>query len=137
MSTVHPSAFLRYAILGDAVASGATGLVALAGAGFLTETLGLPEALLRGAGLILIPYAAAIAYLGTRPILSRWAVWAMITANAVWVVDSALLLLSGWVSPTFLGAAFVIFQAVVVGGFAEAQFVGLRRAEHSPTPATA
>jgi hypothetical protein len=69
----------------------------------------------------LLPYAAVIAYLGTREPLSRGAVWTMITINAVWAADSALLLLSSWVNPTGLGYAFVIFQALVVAGFAEAQ----------------
>ena len=38
-----------------------------------------------------------------------------------------MLLLSGWIEPTGLGYAFVIFQAVVVGVFAELQVMGLRR----------
>jgi hypothetical protein len=137
MSKIHLSSFLRYALLGDAVASGAMGLLALGGAGLLAASLGLPEMLLRMAGLILVPYAAAVAWLGTRPVAARWAVWAVIVANAMWVVDSAILLLTGWVSPTSLGTAFVILQAVVVAGFAEAQFIGIRRAERLMTPALA
>jgi hypothetical protein len=127
MSSFHPSTFLRYALIGDAVASGATGLLTALGAGFLAPLVGLPEALLHGAGLILLPYAAIIAYLGTRQSLSRSAVWTVIVVNAMWAADSALLLLSGWVAPTALGYAFVIFQAVVVAVFAEAQYFGLRR----------
>src|SRR3712207_141385 len=95
------------------------------GGGFLTGLLGLPEPLLRYAGLILLPYAAIIASLGTRESLSRSAVWAVIIVNAIWVVDSVLLLLGGWVAPTALGYAFVIFQAVVVAAFADAQYLGL------------
>jgi hypothetical protein len=137
MSKIHPSLFLRCALLGDAAASGATGFLMFAGAGFLTELLGLPETLLRVAGIVLIPYAAAIAYLGTREVLSRWIVWAVITANAVWVADSTLLLVSGWVSRTIFGTTFVVFQAVVVAAFAEAQFIGLRRAERAIAAAIA
>ncbi|WP_046863537.1 hypothetical protein [Microvirga massiliensis] len=139
MPKIHPSPFLRYALLGDAVASGAMGLLSLGGAGLLAAPLGLPEMLLRMTGLILVPYAAAVAWLGTRPVASasRWAVWAVIAANVMWVVDSAILLLAGWVSPTSLGTAFVILQAVVVAGFAEAQFIGIRRAERPMTPALA
>jgi len=137
MSKIHLSPFLRYAFLGDAVASGAMGLLTLGGAGLLAAPLGLPEMLLRMTGLILVPYAAAVAWLGTHPVGSRWAVWAVIAANVMWVVDSAILLLAGWVSPTSLGTAFVILQAVVVAGFAEAQFVGIRRAERTMTPALA
>jgi hypothetical protein len=51
----------------------------------------------------------------------------VIGINALWVADSVLLLLGGWVNPTGLGYAFVLFQAAVVAGFADAQYLGLRR----------
>ncbi len=51
----------------------------------------------------------------------------MIAANALWVVASIALLVSGEVAPTLLGYVFVIAQAVTVLGFAELQWVGLRR----------
>ena len=37
------------------------------------------------------------------------------------------LLASGWLSPSGLGIAFIVGQAVIVGLFAELQFIGLRR----------
>ena len=66
MSTIHPTAFLRNVLLLDAAASGATGLVLIAGAGLLDGLLGLPVALMREAGLILVPYVAFVAWVGTR-----------------------------------------------------------------------
>ena len=69
----------------------------------------------------LIPYAAIVAYVGTRPDVSRAAVWAIIAYNVLWSIDSVVLLVSGYVSPTALGYAFVIFQAAVVAGFAGLQ----------------
>lgn len=127
MSSLSPSTLLRYSLIGDAVASGATGLLLSLGAGALTQLLGLPEPLMREAGLILLPYAAAVAYLGTRAAVSRGAVWAVIALNGVWVADSLMLLMSGWVSPTVLGYAFVLIQALAVLVIAEAQYFGLRR----------
>ncbi len=127
MSSFSPSPFLRYALVGDALASGATGLLLVLGAGALTGLLGLPEALMRPAGLILLPYAAVVAFLGTRATISRRAVWAVIAVNGIWVADSLMLLASGWVSPTAPGYAFVLAQALVVLLFAEAQYFGLRR----------
>ncbi|MBX9774552.1 MAG: hypothetical protein K2Y71_09075 [Xanthobacteraceae bacterium] len=119
--------FLRLALFADAAVSGATGLVAFAGAGILDALLGLPTDLLRYAGLSLIPYAAIVAYVGTRPNLSRAAVWAVVTYNTLWAIDSVVLLVSGAVAPTALGYAFVIFQAAVVAGFAGLQVVALRK----------
>ena len=118
---------LRFALLADAVASGATGLMMIAGADLLTGLLGLSVALMREAGLLLVPYVALVAFVGTRQAIPHGAVRAIIALNIAWVAGSIGLLMSGIVAPTVLGYAFVIFQAVVVGVFAELQFVGLRR----------
>jgi hypothetical protein len=118
---------LRFALLADAVASGATGLMMIAGADLLTGLLGLPVALMREAGLLLVPYVALVAFVGTRQNIPHGAVKAIIALNVAWVAGSVGLLMSGYVAPTVLGYAFVIFQAVVVGVFAELQFIGLRR----------
>jgi len=80
--TLNPTPFLRLALLGDAAASGATGLLLAAAAGPLTPFLGLPEPLLRGAGVVLLPYAACIAWAGIRAAPPRWAVRA---AVAQWI----------------------------------------------------
>ena len=127
MSTVHPSPFLRKALLLDAAASGATALLLIAGAGLLDTLLGLPVALTREAGLILVPFVALVAWVGTREHASRAAVWTIIVANALWVAASLGLLVSGWVAPTALGYAFVIAQAAVVALFGELQYAGLKR----------
>jgi len=126
---MNRNTFLRYALLADAVASGATGLLLIAGADLLTGLLGLPVALMREAGLLLVPYVALVAFVGTREAISRPAVQAIIALNVLWVVGSMGLLMGGWVAPTALGTAFVIAQAVAVGVFAELQFIGLRRTQ--------
>ncbi len=126
-SSFQPSPLLRYALIGDALASGATGLLLAGGAGFLTGLLGLPEQLMRYAGLFLLPYAAVVAYVGTRATVSSGAIWVIIAVNAIWVIESIMLLIAGWVAPTTLGVAFVAAQALVVAAFAEAQFIGLRK----------
>ena len=129
MSHFHPSLFLRRSLILDAVASGATGALMLAGAGLLEGWLGLPAALLRAAGLVLVPYVAFVGYLATREKLTPAAVWTVIAANGLWAAASIGLLLSGWVAPTALGYAFVIAQAAVVAAFGELQYVGMRRPE--------
>jgi hypothetical protein len=65
--------------------------------------------------------------LGSRAALPRWIVWAVAIGNAAWAIESVLLLPSGWVRPTGLGIAFVLFQAAAVALFAALRFTGLRR----------
>jgi hypothetical protein len=127
MSYAQSNTFLRYALLADAVASGATGLLLIAGAGVLESLLNIPLALSREAGLVLIPYVAFVAYVGTRENIAHGAVWAIIVANAVWALASIALLASGWIAPNLLGVVFIAMQAAVVAVFGELQFVGLRR----------
>ena len=122
-----PSPLLRQALLADAVTTAACAALMIAGAGFLEGLLGLPATLLRAAGLLLIPFVAYVAMLGFRERVSRGAVWSVIGLNAVWVVDSVLLLVSGYVTPSGSGIAFVLAQAAVVAMYAELQFMGLRR----------
>lgn len=120
--------FLRYALIADAAASGATGLLMIAGAAALTGLLGLPVALMREAGLLLVPYVALVAFVGARARIPLGPVKAIVALNVVWVAGSIALLGSGWVAPTALGYAFVIAQAAAVGVLAGLQLVGLRRA---------
>jgi hypothetical protein len=127
MSTIQPSPFLRNVILLDAAASGGTGLLMIAGAGLLEGLLGLPAALLRGAGLVLVPYVAFVVWAGTRQSVERGGVWAIIVANALWAVASIGLLVGGWVAPTALGYVFVVGQALVVALLGELQYAGLKR----------
>jgi hypothetical protein len=121
------SSFLRQRLLADAVITGATGLVMFFGAGVLARLLELPEALLRYAGLALLPFVAYVAYVATREHVHRPAVWAVILLNALWVAASIVLLLSGWVAPNALGVVFVVVQALAVAVFADIQYLGVRR----------
>ena len=123
------SPFLRRVLLADAATSGATGLLMMLGAGAAGELLGVPDALLRSAGLTLLPFAALVALLATRENLWRAGVWAVVVCNALWAADSVLLLLPGWIEPNELGIAFIVAQALVVAVFAELEYLGLRRSD--------
>jgi hypothetical protein len=127
MTSIVPAPLLRQALLSDAVTSAACALLMLLGAGYLETLLGLPAILLRGAGIVLLPFAAWVWILGLRDELNRSAVWTVVAVNAAWAADSLLLLASGLVGPTAAGYAFVIGQAAVVALYAELQFIGLRR----------
>lgn len=127
MKTFSSSTFLRYVLFADAAATGATGLLMALAAPALAGVLRLPASLLFVAGLVLVPYAALVAYLATRDRLQASAVWALIVCNLLWGVDCAVVAFSGWVQPTALGYAFILMQVVVVAAFAELQYVGMRR----------
>lgn len=119
--------FLRRVLLADAAASAATGLLLGLGAEPLEPLLGLPAALMRAAGYALLPFAALVAFLALRDRIPRAGVWTVIAVNALWVIDSVGLLLSGQVAPTGFGQVFVAAQAIVVAAFAELEFSALRR----------
>lgn len=129
MKLSGPSTFLRWVLLADAATSGAIGLLMTLGSDSLNQLLGLPATLTRYAGLSLLPFAAFLVYLAKRENLSAPLVWSVIVLNALWTVDSILPLLGGWVEPTTLGHAFVIFQAFGVAVFAGLEYFGLRKAE--------
>ena len=121
------SNLLRRATQLDAVATAAVAALLIAAAVPLSQWLHLPQNLLLGAGLLLVPYVAFLGWLLSRERISTAQAWAVIAINACWVIDSALLLVSGWVAPNALGVAFVVAQALAVAVFAELQYFGLRR----------
>jgi hypothetical protein len=121
------SRFLRFALIADAVATAATGLLMTAASAALETWLNIPAPLLFYAGIVLLPYAAFVFYLASRDVVSRAAVWAVVACNALWAIDSVILLMTGWIAPSALGYAFVIAQALVVAAFCEFQYVGMRR----------
>jgi hypothetical protein len=127
MTTIQSSTFLRRVLLLDAVSSGAMGVLLLTCSGLLAGLLNLPAGLLNEAGLVLVPFALAIGFLGTRSRLSRVAVWAVIGINAIWAIDSVVLLFTGWVQPNLLGYAFVVGQAAFVAVMAELEIIGMRK----------
>jgi hypothetical protein len=125
MTQSHTPSFLRRALLADASISAATGLLMALGATSLDGLLGLPTALLQYAGLL--PMAAFIAYIAIREPIARPAVWLIIACNGLWVLESIWLVLSGMVTPTGWGQAFVLTQAACVTVLAELEYIGLRR----------
>jgi hypothetical protein len=124
---INPSQFLRRAILGDAIFSGASAVLLTFGAGALAPWLELPEALLRETGLFLIVYAILVGWLGTRHTMPKLLVALVISGNTAWTLASIALLFSGAVTPNLLGEVFVAAQAIATGVLAELQYLGLRR----------
>lgn len=127
MTFVKSSPLLRGILMIDAAFSGVSGLSLALGAGPLAGFLGLPTPLVLGAGLFLLPYAALVALLGTRESLPRALVWFVVAGNILWAIESVVLLVSGQASPTSVGIAVVVAQALAVAIIAETQAIGLKR----------
>jgi hypothetical protein len=119
--------FLRAALLIDAVASGLTAALLIAGADVLRDWLGLPVALMREAGLILAAYVGLVAIVATRGSIPTRAVWAIIVTNVLWALASFAILETGLVTPTLLGTVFVVAQALAVLALGALQYAALRR----------
>jgi hypothetical protein len=120
------SLFLRRVLALDALSCLAMGLLMGLGAAGLAPLFGLPDGLVRGAGLALLPLAAFIFWLATRPSPPRPLVCVVILGNLAWTAESFVTL--GQNQATALGTAFVSAQAVAVLGLACLEYVGLRKA---------
>lgn len=132
MTTLRVSPLLHLALLVDAVATCATGVGMLLFQTELAAILQLPAWLLGTAGGLMLGYALVVAWMSRRESLPRWAVWAVIIGNAVWAIECIVLAVGGLLTPSTLGVAFLLSQAVSVVVFAEMQYFGMRRS----TPAT-
>jgi hypothetical protein len=119
------TAFLRRVLMVDAATCIAMGVLLTLFAIPLATLLGLPSILLAYAGAGLFPIGGFMAWLALRQDASRWGARVVILGNAGWVAGSVLVLFLA--SPTAIGHAFVIIQAVVVVFLAELEYTGLRR----------
>lgn len=122
-----PRLALRSLLLMDAATCTAMGGLLVLGAAAVGDLTGLPPALLFYAGLALIPTAAFMALVATRPAVPPAGVWLIIAGNGLWAAASLLLLASGLVTPNALGVAVVIGQALAVALLAKLEHDALRR----------
>lgn len=127
MSHVQPSPLLRNALLADGLLGISTGLLLVLGVNWMVGFLELPRLFLMAGALILLPLGGLLFWLSRQPQLHRHAVWAVIGLNTLWVIESALSLVLGWIEPNLFGYVFIIGQAVVVALLAELQWFGLRQ----------
>jgi hypothetical protein len=132
MNSIRQIPFLRAALLIDAVASGVTAALLVAGADALRDLLGLPVALMREAGVILVFYVGFVVFVATRARIAAGAVWAVIACNALWTLVSFAILEADLVAPTTLGTVFVIGQALAVLALGALQLFALRRPRALP-----
>jgi hypothetical protein len=126
--TADKAKFLRLALAADAVVTGGNGLVYLAAAGPVGDLLGPDAALLRGIGVFLLVYGAAVGLLASRRTISPAATKAVIALNIIWTLAGIAAVVTGALDFTTVGAVWAVLQAVAVAAFAELQIMGLRKA---------
>jgi hypothetical protein len=122
---VNNGNLLRQALLLDAMASGAMGIVMAAAPGFIARLLNLPNGFVLYIGLFLIGFAATLLVLRRYP--QPTLIWLVILGNIGWVIASIVLLFTSLIAPNTLGVIFIVAQAAVVALFAELEFIGQRR----------
>jgi hypothetical protein len=122
------SNLLRYALRGDAIATAITGALCIIDAQPLAALLGIqPPLALEILGAVLALYGAFLFYIAAQAQLGRRIVIAAIVLDGIWVLDSAILLVSGWLPLTSVGMWTIGLIAVAVAVVAELKFFGLRR----------
>jgi len=127
-SPLTRSNLLRYALRGDALVTLAIGAICLADAQPLATLLGIqPPLALEILGSVLALYGAFLFYTAAQAQLNRRIVIAAITLDVIWIIDSAILLVAGWLPLTSAGMWTVGLIAVAVAVIAELKFFGLRR----------
>jgi len=117
--------FLRRVLALDSLSCLGMGALMAFGAPALAPLFGLPEGLIRWAGLALLPLGAFIGWLASRPVPPRTLVWLVIIGNLGWTVESFATLAQSGATP--LGTAFVAAQALAVLGLAGLEYLGLRK----------
>ncbi|MGE0797596.1 MAG: hypothetical protein AB7G13_27070 [Lautropia sp.] len=114
MSRPAFAAPLRVLLAVDALTCLLTGTVLVLATSPIADLTAIPAALLHGAGLALLPIAAFMAFYTTRGRVPGWALSVIVLGNALWVLASVLLPLTGSIRPNGLGWIFLLGQAAVV-----------------------
>ena len=127
MTTIRASSLLRRVLTVDAVVSGVSGIALIAFAELFADLLQLPVELVSEVGIVFLPFAAFVGFVASRAEPSRIAVWAVIALNVAWVVESIMVLFTGWVAPNVLGYVVVIAQAAGVLVLADLEYMGYRK----------
>jgi hypothetical protein len=128
VARIRETPLLRWTLELDGVANVVTGLVYVLAAGWISDQLGLPTALLYPTGAFMIAAGAVIFAMSSRRSVPALWVGAVIVLNFVWAVDSVVVAAAGWFDPTTAGTVWILLQAGVVAVLGAFEWAGLRRA---------
>ena len=137
-ATAHlsqPSAsttLLQRALQGNGIFSLLSGLTFILAANPLATFLGgVSPTILMAVGVGLLIYAADLFFVARQNPIKSLYVQLFIAADVIWVLGSALLLMTNWVAFTNAGWWAVAIVADIVAVFAILQYVGLKRSSRS------
>ena len=127
-ANIAPDSLLRRVLQANMIFSGVSGLLLAVDAGPLSRWLGLPAAwILVVTGLGLLGFAWQLFQTAKQAPINLRQANTILLVDVAWVVGSALLLFTGWVSFSAAGWWAVLAVADMVALFAILEFVGIRR----------
>jgi len=118
---------LRFALRFDGIMTLPSGVLVAVLAGVLADPLGIPTAVLLGAGLFFVAWGAAVFFAGTRPVINRRVGAGIGIVNAVCALDGVVIVAAGVGNLTTLGAVLLVALSAAVAGIGALQLVGARR----------
>jgi hypothetical protein len=123
---IQPS-LLRLALRADAIVCITTGAISLVAAQPLGTLLGVSPLALGILGAVVAVYGAFLLYAAAQAQISRRIALITLVLDAIWVIDSMVLLLTGWLPLTSAGMWTIGLVALAVATLGELKFFGLRR----------
>lgn len=121
--------FLQNVLRANAIFSTVSGLVFIFFARSLAELMGITNSMiLVGLGVLILPFAVYVYKISTMETFNSKLVWVIIELDLLWVVASAVLLLTNLVPLTTAGKWTVGLSAAIVAVFAVLEYAGLRKA---------
>ncbi len=119
---------LRNALRANAVFSGISGLTMTVGAAQIANLMGTGNTLfyvIIGIGLLI--FAADLFYFTRHPKISATFAWLAIIGDMIWVIASAIILLTDAFNVSVTGQWLLFIVGDIVLIFAIAQYIGLRK----------
>lgn len=127
MRTVLPSNLLRLGLRLDALLSLGAAALALVFSAPLVRELGVGVATVYPIAGFMLAWTALTFWMSRSASLPAWLVWVVLLVNIDWALASFALMATDWIAPSTLGYVLLSLQALTVLGFAEMQWLGLKR----------
>ncbi|MER5501659.1 MULTISPECIES: hypothetical protein [unclassified Streptomyces] len=125
--TDRSDGLLRFALLADAVLTGANGLGYLGLATVLDSFLGVRLSVQYPVGVFLVGYALWVLAVSRQENIGRGPVVAIIALNTAWAVASVVTVAVDALTATGVGNGWIVLQGLTVAAMGALQYLGLRR----------